>query len=125
LAGIESEQENEMTSKAERAQNIAALNDAFRKGERPELGQIIVTSGVRDLVAASPSGVAGVYEQVKRFDAFDDGNDLYGEHDFGSFQHCGETLFFKIDLYEEPNVKGPHGEPVVTRVLTIMLAEEY
>ena len=31
----------------------------------------------------------------------------------------------KIDLYEEPDVKDANGEPVVTRVLTIMLAEEY
>ena len=35
------------------------------------------------------------------------------------------TIFFKIDLYEEPDFKNPNGEPVVTRVLTIMLAEEY
>jgi hypothetical protein len=31
----------------------------------------------------------------------------------------------KVDLYEEPNVKDPNGEPVVNRMLTIMLAEEY
>jgi hypothetical protein len=33
-------------------------------------------------------------------------------------------LSCKIDLYEEPDVKGANEEPVVTRVLTIMLAEE-
>ena len=32
---------------------------------------------------------------------------------------------WKFDLYEEPDVKGSNREPVVTRVLTIMLAEEY
>ena len=32
---------------------------------------------------------------------------------------------WKIDLYEEPSVKAAGGSPVVTRVLTIMLAEEY
>jgi hypothetical protein len=37
--------------------------------------------------------------------------------------HCGAET--KIDLYEEPDVKGANEEPVVTRVLTIMLAEEY
>jgi epoxide hydrolase len=29
------------------------------------------------------------------------------------------------DLYEDPDVKGANGEPIVTRVLTIMLANEY
>jgi len=28
-------------------------------------------------------------------------------------------------LYEEPEVKGADGQPVTTRVLTIMLAEEW
>jgi hypothetical protein len=31
----------------------------------------------------------------------------------------------EIDLYEEPDVKDSNGEPVVNRVLTIMLADEY
>ena len=31
-------------------------------------------------------------------------------------------IFFKIDLYEEPNVKEQNAEPVVNRVLTIMSA---
>jgi hypothetical protein len=30
-----------------------------------------------------------------------------------------------MDLYEEPGVKSENGEPVVNRVLTIMLADEY
>ena len=50
---------------------------------------------------------------------------LMCEHDFGSFECAGTTIFWKIDLYEEPDVKSANGEPVVTRVLTIMLAEEY
>ena len=31
----------------------------------------------------------------------------------------------KIDLYEEAGVKTPNDEPLVTRVLTIMLAEDW
>jgi hypothetical protein len=31
----------------------------------------------------------------------------------------------KCGLYKEPDVKDQNGEPVVTRVLTIILAEEY
>jgi hypothetical protein len=37
----------------------------------------------------------------------------------------GHRIFWKIDLYEEPGVKDGNGEPVVTRVLTVMLAGEY
>jgi hypothetical protein len=62
---------------------------------------------------------------LSNFADFNENNDPYGEHDFGSFELAGETFFWKIDLYEEPDVKGANGEPVVTRVLTIMLAEEY
>jgi uncharacterized protein DUF3768 len=50
---------------------------------------------------------------------------LHGQHDFGSLDHGGITYLSKIDLYEEPNVKHPNGDPVVTRVLTIMRADEY
>jgi hypothetical protein len=52
-------------------------------------------------------------------------NDPHGEHDFGSFEVDGRKIFWKIDLYEEPEVKGADGQPVTTRVLTIMLAEEW
>jgi hypothetical protein len=52
-------------------------------------------------------------------------NDPHEEHDFGVFEADGQTIFFKIDLYEEPEVKDSNGEPIVNRVLTIMLAEEY
>ncbi len=110
------------------SEEIRALNDAFRKGERPELGRIMITSGVRELVAAWPMGIAPVYEKVRSFDAFDEGNDPHHEHDFGSFEHCGQTLFFKIDYFDkklECGSEDPANPDVTTRVLTIMLAEEY
>ena len=52
-------------------------------------------------------------------------NDPHGEHDFGSFELEGERFFWKIDLYEEPDVKDANEEPLVARVLAIMLAEDY
>ena len=39
-----------------------------------------------------------------------------------SFEVAGRKLFWKIDLYEEPGVKSADGQPLTTRVLTIMLA---
>ena len=38
---------------------------------------------------------------------------------------ANRKFFFKIDLYEDPDVKGADGQPAVTRVLTIMLVEEW
>jgi hypothetical protein len=52
----------------------------------------------------------------------------YEEHDFGSFEADGATIFFKIDYYDSTlTVHSPDpSEPAVTkRVITIMLAEEY
>ena len=62
---------------------------------------------------------------VRAFSEFGEDNDPHGEHDFGSFEVAGEKFFWKIDLYEDPNVKDSDGEPLVNRVLTIMLADEY
>lgn len=109
-------------------EKIRELNDAFRKGERPEIGRILITPGVRDLVAAWPLGIVPVYEAVKSFDAFDDGNDPHGEHDFGSFEHCGQTIFWKLEYYGKDLESGseePANPDATTRVLTIMLASEY
>jgi hypothetical protein len=50
------------------------------------------------------------------------------EHDFGSFELAGETFFWKIDYYNNDLVAGsedPADPSKTTRVLTIMLAEEY
>jgi hypothetical protein len=110
------------------ADKIRELNDAFRKGERPELGRIMITSGVRELVAAWPLGVVGVYSMVQRFDQFERANDPHREHDFGSFEVAGETCFWKIDYYDrslEGGSEDPADENKTLRVLTIMRASEY
>jgi hypothetical protein len=107
---------------------IRDLNDAFRKGEQPDLGRIVITSGVRDLVAAWPLGELGLYEAVRRFDDFNEDNDPHGEHDFGAFEHAGERCFWKLDYYDsslEYGSEDPADPAKTTRVLTIMLAEEY
>ena len=39
------------------------------------------------------------------FENFTDDNDPYFEHDFGNFELDGETIFWKIDLYEGTAVK--------------------
>ena len=109
---------------------IAELNDQLRAraGEdwhgRPDVpGQVVVTVGI---AALTMDQKLDILRAVRCFSSFTEINDPYGEHDFGSFDLSGVgKVFWKIDLYEGPNVKGENGEPIVTRVLTIMLAEEY
>ncbi len=102
---------------------IRALNDALRNltGE----GKIFVTAGI----AALPDREqAEIMTRVFTYAAFTPNNDPYGEHDFGSFEHAGKTIFWKIDAYDRALEYGspdPADEAVTTRVLTVLLAEEY
>ena len=59
---------------------------------------------------------------------FTEDNDPHGEHDFGSFELAGRKFFWKIDYYDanmEFGSEDPADPAKTTRVLTIMLAEEY
>ena len=99
---------------------VRELNDALRTTF--EGGQVLITAGVS---ALPPILTCEVLQKVCTFTDFTSANDPYGEHDFGSFELAGRKFLWKIDLYEAPFVKAADGAPVVTRVLTIMLAEEY
>ena len=107
-------------SQTAKTTRIRELNDAFRRTFSG--GKVVMTAGVDAL----PDMVkAAALKKAATFGQFNEDNDPHGEHDFGSFELCGRKFFWKIDLYEEPGVKDKSGEPVVTRVLTIMLASEY
>jgi hypothetical protein len=72
--------------------------------------------------------VARIVKTIRVYDDFCHANDPYEEHDFGSFEVDGHTIFFKIDYFDMS--RGYHSpdpsDPSVTeRVITIMLAEEY
>ena len=102
---------------------IRALNDALR--ELTGSGRIFVTAGI---AALSPDVQVEIMRRVHSFTAFSPDNDPYGEHDFGSFEHAGKTIFWKIDCYDRDLKNGspdPSDPAVTTRVLTVMLAEEY
>ena len=106
---------------------IARLNDAFRQSIYgvSALGRFLITSGIQNLHEADR---AAILEKVRSFDAFTPDNDPYGEHDFGSFEHAGKRIFWKIDYYAEDMMHGSEdpSDPARTfRVLTIMLADEY
>ncbi|MBV8746094.1 MAG: DUF3768 domain-containing protein [Xanthobacteraceae bacterium] len=99
---------------------IRALNDQLRKTLSG--GIAVITPGV---AALGPAAVERIVRTIMVFDDFCFANDPHEEHDFGGFDADGHRILFKIDLYEESDVKDANGDPVVTRVLTIMLADEY
>jgi hypothetical protein len=107
------------------AAKIRELNDAFRTTLDHRLGRVMMTAGVDAL----PSDVkVMVIRRVATFSDFNADNDPHSEHDFGSFTLAGRKFFFKLDYYDSTMTYGSDdsAEPSkTTRVLTIMLAEEY
>ena len=103
---------------------IRELNDRFRT-QGLGTGTLLLTQGIR---AGGQAFVHKVVAAVQSFDAFNDDNDPWGEHDFGAIDVEGENIFFKFDYYA-PDLKqgseNPANEGVTHRVLTLMLAHEY
>ena len=102
---------------------VRALNDDFR--QRLIGGQVVFTPGV---AALGQEAVERIVKTIAVFDDFCHANDPHQEHDFGSFEADGHTIFFKIDYYDKAfSMHSPDpSDPAVTeRVITIMLAEEY
>jgi hypothetical protein len=111
---------NTTESKADR---IRALNDAFRRTFVG--GAVMITAGVE---AMPLDQRRSLLQKVRSFDAFSQDNDPHHEHDFGSVDEAGVRCFWKIDYYDRNTEFGspdPADPAVTTRVMTIMLAEEY
>lgn len=108
----------------EKINRIRELNDAFRTSLSG--GKVYTTDGVS---SQGPDFVAKALVAVRTFGEFNEGNDPYGEHDFGSLEVDGQKLFWKIDYYDkrDPDLgaEDPSDPASTERVLTIMLAEEY
>jgi hypothetical protein len=97
------------------------LNDRFR--QTLVGGRVMLTRGI-----VGRDDTQTILDRVRTFDDFSEGNDPYGEHDFGAFDQAGEKIFWKIDYYDADMTAGspdPADAAVTTRVLTVMLAEEY
>ena len=84
-----------------------------------------MTPGV---AALGQEAVERIVKTIAVFDDFCHANDPHEEHDFGSFEAEGHTIFFKIDYldrslsYHSPDATDP---AVTVRVITVMLADEY
>ena len=85
----------------------------------------MLTAGIN---AKSQDDIAKILSEVRQFNHFTEANDLYDEHDFGSFDYKGEKIFWKIDYYDKNYQylsEDPANPDVTNCVMTVMLASEY
>ena len=110
-------------STSESTKRILELNDQHRAGRAP--GRVALTQGVLSL----PRGeLVQLMQRIQTFTDFTPDNDPHGEHDFGTIDHAGQRIFWKIDYYDRTLKFGspdPADPDVTTRVMTVMLASEY
>jgi hypothetical protein len=110
-------------------ERIRQLNDELRTTFQG--GKIVATQGVIAI-----GDMPTILKQLREFSAFDQDNDPHHEHDFGAFKYKhaqhergdGPLIYFKLDYYDRALQFGspdPAVPELTTRVLTIMLAEEY
>ena len=99
------------------------LNDLFRSSFTG--GLVVFTKGVSELDEFT---LVRLKNLVRSFDNFGEGDDPFGEHDFGAISLNGHDYFWKIDYFdlEMKNCSPDPNNPSVTqRVLTVMRSDEY
>lgn len=113
---------------------IAAQNDTFRRfaclgiaPDQPIQGRLVVT---QSLIEAGDGFVTEAIQAAGAFDTFEPDNDPEGWHDFGAVTIRGETVFWKVDLYEADSdflygAEAPENPESTMRVLTIMMAHDW
>ena len=109
--------------KEAKQKSIRELNDAFR--ESLIGGEIVTTPGIAELGKVAK---LEILDQIRRYSEFNEENDPYGEHDFGSFTYQSHKIYWKIDYYDtdlQGHSEAPEDAQMTRRVMTIMLAEEY
>ena len=103
--------------------DIKVLNDKFRKTLLG--GKVMLTRGI---YSKGQAVINEILNSVKTFNNFNENNDPYNEHDYGSFVYNGQKIMWKIDYYDR-NLQYYSDNPAdinkTIRVMTVMLAEEY
>jgi len=103
--------------------DIKTINDIFRKSFIG--GEVLLSAGI---AAMSSEDKANIVSMVQNFNDFNEDNDPYGEHDFGSFDYKGEKILWKIDYYDLNNQyhsENPANPDITNRILTIMTVYEF
>ena len=110
---------------------VVAKNDAFRKRLFIRDAKAAQTEGLHHMTRGvhflPDPDKALVLFAVRDFDDFSEGDDPYGEHDFGAIALPNiPKVYWKIDYYEDAKMAvGTDDRVTAYRVLTIMLADEY
>jgi len=106
-----------------RKAKIRSLNDTLRKHAT---GGIYLLS--RGVAAQDEFTRIQVLLEIALETSFDEQNDPFNEHDFGKVEYEEIKYFWKIEYYDHDlqfASKDPSNPNITTRVMTIMLAEEY
>lgn len=116
-----------MSTELTENQKIAKLNDEFRQNLPifMLIGQAFIT---REIAHLPEKDRMEILSKVQTFSEFTEDNDPHGEHDFGSFKHNDQKIFWKFDYYDKSMKWGsedPANPHMTRRILTIMLACEY
>ena len=110
-------------SKEAYRQRVRELNDDLRSNGRG--GMIVMTNCIALL---DRPAITKVFEAVAAFDDFGEANDPWGEHDCAVLNAIGLLVMFKIDYFDKSRTyhsPNPADPKVTTRIMTVMLAEEY
>ena len=114
---------SDVRSIEDQRQRIRELNDQLRRTFMG--GRIMLTAGFSELPNLTK---ARALAAIRSYDDFDESSDPYGEHDFGSVTIDGQDVWFKVDCDDKSLAFGspdPANPDLTTRVLTILLPEDY
>ena len=131
-----------MSNLARWEREIAQLLARYKRGGADESERVALIRTQNDFFRATGKGgvmfmtpaiderpdKALILKRALTFFDFTPENDPHKEHDFGSFDLAGRRFIWKIDYYDKSMTYGsedPADSEQTTRVLTIMLAEEY
>jgi Protein of unknown function (DUF3768) len=76
--------------------DIREANDAFRNSFRG--GDVVLTASVADLPDMVKTSALLL---VAEYDDFNEDNDPFEDHAYGSFNHCNREFFFAINRIED------------------------
>jgi hypothetical protein len=113
---------------------IAALNDELRRNlTQPGHNRVVMTAGVAALIGdvslfRNFHARAELLRMVRDHEDFGPDVNPHGERDFGRLEYRDAALYWKIDYYDrnlEFGSSDPTNPEITTRVLTLLLTQEY